>query len=424
MLVLTRSGSRHSTRWASCSDPDQSLFSESREELDQEEWATGRPLGHLEQLGVRFCSQDVGRHLCDPVGIQRSKCYLRRSLTLQELHRAANRRRSLARSKGYHPADRQRGQVGRQGAKSRGRPAVGRLDVVQADEERLLECGPFQQGLEVLQQPISLFRRSVGVRQCRTFEKGRSAFEQGLDQHRHLHHGVGWISHTGTDGMDSRPAIVATSAKRRLLPIPAAPSTTTIAPTPESSWSSCRPSSASSWLRPRRILMKLLSVPESVGGCTFRGPFCGSALMSMTTSYGPVPRQFFRRKAARPGEAAPDPMRAKRNRSFAKEWLDRVLRRRRETGDITPGRASWPRTRKGGGDMETSYADLPNLSVETDSGLRFSYRDTEETARRWSSCNTSAATSTTGILRWSTSWPRIGGLSLSTTSESAGRTDW
>ncbi len=26
--------------------------------------------------------------------------------------------------------------------------------------------------------------------------------------------------------------------------------------------------------------------------------------------------------------------------------------------------------------METSYADLPNLSVETDSGLRFSYRDT------------------------------------------------
>ena len=43
----------------------------------------------------------------------------------------------------------------------------------------------------------------------------------------------------GVVGIDKRRAIAATSPRRRLLPIPAPPSTRTTVPTPESSWSSC-----------------------------------------------------------------------------------------------------------------------------------------------------------------------------------------
>ncbi len=136
---------------------------------------------------------------------------------------------------------------------------------------------------------------------------GRSAFEQGLHQHRHLDHGVGRVSHTGTDANGQPPAIVATSAKRRLLPIPAAPSTRTIAPTPESSWSSCRPRMVRSPSRPRRVRRVARSVVRPASGPAPEGPFDSSGDARTSPWYGPT---RLRPRCRRPGPAetvTPDP---------------------------------------------------------------------------------------------------------------------
>ena len=115
------------------------------------------------------------------------------------IHRAPNLGRSLTGTKGDHPADRYRRQTRRQGAKRRRRAAVGPLNVIEADQQGPIERGPLKQGFEILQEPISLLRRSVRVAQRGAFEDRGRALEQGLHQHRKLDDSVGGVGHTAAD---------------------------------------------------------------------------------------------------------------------------------------------------------------------------------------------------------------------------------
>src|SRR4029077_7205902 len=72
--------------------------------------------------------------------------------------------------------------------------------------------------------------------------------------------------------MDSRPAMVTTSVSRRLLPNPAAPSTTITQPTPESSWLRCRPMVARSSSRPRTGCLGSRAFAPTLVGATRGSP--------------------------------------------------------------------------------------------------------------------------------------------------------
>ena len=177
---------------------DEPLFAESRKELDEKERAAGWPLGHLQQVAIRFRPQDVGRHLRDPGLVHRTECDLGRSVTRQEVNGAPNLGGSRP---GRRAITQPIGTVASRDGNARSRPPsrCRPTERHRGRPARAPERRPLKQRFEILQQPISLLGRSVRVAQGRAVKDRGTTLEQGLHQHRQLDDRVARVSHTAAD---------------------------------------------------------------------------------------------------------------------------------------------------------------------------------------------------------------------------------
>ena len=102
-------------------------------------------------------------------------------------------------AEGQHPADRQGSQAGRQGAYRCPGAAVGPLQVVEADQDRLAQGGLLEQRLDVLQQPVTLLAGGVRIPECGTLEQRLRPPEQRVHQHGQLYGRVAGLGHAVAD---------------------------------------------------------------------------------------------------------------------------------------------------------------------------------------------------------------------------------
>jgi hypothetical protein len=108
------------------------------------------------------------------------------------------RARSLLRSppprtrsaEGEHPADRQRGQAGRQAAQRGDAAVVGPLQVIEAYQHRALQRGFLKQCLDILQKPVIRFGSGTGLGYHATLKQWHGTAEEGVHEGRERYRGV------------------------------------------------------------------------------------------------------------------------------------------------------------------------------------------------------------------------------------------
>ncbi len=127
-------------------------------------------------------SEHVRGYLCDRGVIEWAECDRARPLLLQLFERVHEWCRLARRAKRDHPGDRQSHQSHRQGAKRRDRSTVCPVGVVDRDQERRLEGCPFEQLLQVSQQPEPLLGPCVQSAELVGVEQRFGSVEEGREE--------------------------------------------------------------------------------------------------------------------------------------------------------------------------------------------------------------------------------------------------
>jgi hypothetical protein len=162
-------------------------------------------LGECEECIVRWSAEDVGRHQGDGSTIEALEGRPVGPVAHQRGDGPSQVTVGLGGAEGEHPADRQRRHAAWQRANRCGGAAVRPLQVVEADHDRLAQCGLLEERLDVLEQPVALLGEGVRVPEGRPLQEGRRSIEEGVHQHRELHGSVDGFGHTVADGEAGAP---------------------------------------------------------------------------------------------------------------------------------------------------------------------------------------------------------------------------
>ncbi|HET6171692.1 MAG TPA: hypothetical protein VFD90_03745 [Gaiellales bacterium] len=186
-------------------DLNETFLQEPEDQLDQEKWVAPSSLGDLQQGGIRFGADDVRDHLRDGCIVELPEAQALCSDRIGEAPDGASElRRRLVGAEREQPDDRKAGQPLGQRAYGREAPVVGPLQIIEADEDGRLERGSLEQGLQVLQKPISLLREHVQITQGASVQERRFALDQCVDQRAHRDEVIIGLDDSGCDAEAGR----------------------------------------------------------------------------------------------------------------------------------------------------------------------------------------------------------------------------
>ena len=137
-------------------------------------------LGQCEESVVWCGAEDVGCHIGDGGLIEAFEGRLVGPVAQQHGEDPAQVTVGLGGAESEHPADRQRRQAARKAAKRCGGAAVGPLQVVEADHDRLAKSSLLEERLDVLQQPVALLGRRVRIAEGRSLVELADEGELGV----------------------------------------------------------------------------------------------------------------------------------------------------------------------------------------------------------------------------------------------------
>jgi hypothetical protein len=187
-----------------CVDPYERLLTESGHELHKQVRAAAGACRHVEERVVGLGAEKVGRDLRDRGLVQGEEGQPFGAAPLQLVEGGTDLDRRRPGPDREEPSDRHGGQVHRQGPERGRRGVVRPLQVVEADDDRGLERGSFQERFDVLEQPVALLGRRVCGAERVAFEDGLGAFVQGFQERGELHDRVTGIASPACDS--HRPA--------------------------------------------------------------------------------------------------------------------------------------------------------------------------------------------------------------------------